>query len=195
VEQSLQPTGQQPKYQIVATSKKYLQRLIEPFHELGAEIEAITTEQFAIAKLQETKNAAQLIYIQRKKADGILLIVKNQEICFGRKIRNTSGVIDMTPEQLQMGGSDTIALEIQRSIDFYESQLKQPPIKNAILAMEGDNSELLLSELNKVLPVKSKLIPLNNLKSDAPIESKFIAAVGAAIYSKPFDIEEAANEN
>lgn len=189
VDQPLQPTGQQPKVQVVATSKKYLESLIAPFHEAKAKISAITNEQFAIAKLQETQNAAQLIFIQRQKADGILLIVKNQEICFGRKIRNTAGIIEMTPEQIQMGGSDTIAVEIQRSIDFYESQLKQPPIKNALIAMAGENVEALITELNKVLPVKSKLIPLNNIKSDTPIDSKFIAAVGGAIYMREMPTE------
>ncbi len=185
IEMPLQPTGQQPKAQVLAVAKSYLEKITQPFHDEKAAISAITTEQFALAKLQQTGNASQLIFIQHKKMDGTLLIVKNQEICFARKIRNTAPIVDMTPEQLEMGGSDTIAIEIQRSIDYYESQLKQPPIKNALLAMEGNNAELMITALNKVLPVKTKLIPLDNLESDQELDPKFISAVGAALYMTP----------
>mgnify|MGYP005989176415 CR=1 FL=1 len=122
--------------------------------------------------------------------------MKNQQICFARKIRNTAATIDMTPEQLQMGGSDMIAIEIQRSIDYFESQLKQPPIKNAFLAMEGNNADLLVDALNQVLPVKTKLIPLDNLDGQSDLDSSYIAAVGAALYSQPLkNAVEAKNEN
>ncbi len=196
IDMPLQPTGQQPKTQVLAVSRTYLERVIKPFHDAGAPIHALTTEQFALAKLQTTQDAAQLIFIQHHKSDAILLIVKNQQICFARKIRNTAATIDMTPEQLQMGGSDMIAIEIQRSIDYFESQLKQPPIKNAFLAMEGNNADLLVDALNQVLPVKTKLIPLDNLDGQSDLDSSYIAAVGAALYSQPLkNAVEAKNEN
>ena len=182
IDMPLQPTGQAPKVQVIAVSKNFLSKLLQPFHDANAPIGAITTEQFALAKLQQTKDAAQLIFIQRKNADAILLIIKNQQICFGRKIRNTASVIDMSPEQLQMGGSDTIAIEIQRSIDYFESQLKQPPIKNALLAMDGNNTELMISLLNQVLPVKTKPISVEDIDSESSLPTGLISALGAALY-------------
>lgn len=185
IDMPLQPTGQGPKTQVLATSKKYLEAISAPFHDSGAEISAITTEQFAYAKLQTTKDAAQLVFIQNKKADAVLLIVKNQEICFARKVRNSAVIMDMTPEQLEMGGSDSIAIEIQRSIDYFESQLKQPPIKNALLSMRGENAERLITALNQVLPVRTKLISIDNIKHTDSLDISYMAAIGAALYTQP----------
>ena len=196
IDMPLQPTGQQAKTQIIAVTRSYIEKVVQPFHDAKAKISALTTEQFAIARLQTSEDAAQLIFIQHKKSDAILLIVKNQQIAFARKIRNTAAIIDMSPEQLQMGGSDQVAIEIQRSIDYFESQLKQPPIKNAYLAMEGNNSELLIDALNQVLPVKTKVIPLDNLDSPNGLDSSFISAVGAALYLQPVSIKkEPVSEN
>ena len=189
IDMPLQPTGQGAKTQVLATSKKYLEAITLPFHESGAEIAALTTEQFAYAKLQTTQDAAQLIFIQNKKADAVLLIVKNQEICFARKIRNSAVIMEMTPEQLEMGGSDSIAIEIQRSIDYFESQLKQPPIKNALLSMQGENAERLVSALNQVLPVRTKLISIENIEDGEQLDISFMSALGAALYTQPHKVE------
>lgn len=185
IDMPLQPTGQGAKTQVLATSKAYLQAITKPFHEAGADLSAITTEQFAYANLQVTSDAAQLVFIQHKKADGVLLIVKNREICFARKIRNSASIMEMTPEQLEMGGSDAIAIEIQRSIDYFESQLKQPPIKNALLSMQGDNAERLVTALNQVLPVRTKLITIDAMEKVEGLNISYMTAVGAAIYNQP----------
>ena len=197
IDMPLQPTGQGAKTQVLATSRGYLEAIINPFHEANAEIGAITTEQFAYAKLQTTEDAAQLVFIQNKKADAVLLIVKNQEICFARKIRNSAVILEMTPEQLEMGGSDSIAIEIQRSIDYFESQLKQPPIKNALLSMLGDNTETLITALNQVLPVRTKLITIDDVEVPPGLDIRYMAALGAAVYLEPrvTSKQEVVNEN
>ena len=91
------------------------------------------------------------------------MILKNQQICFARKIRGTDTVINMSPELVLAGGSDNIAIEIQRSIDYYESQLKQPPIKNVLVAIAGNNEAVIVEALNSALPVKTLQLPLAQL--------------------------------
>lgn len=197
IDMPLQPTGQGAKTQVLATAKGYLEAITAPFHDAKAEIAAITTEQFAYAKLQTTEDAAQLVVIQNKKSDAVLLIVKNQEICFARKIRNSATIMEMTPEQLEMGGTDSFAIEIQRSIDYFESQLKQPPIKNALLSMQGDNAETLITALNQVLPVRTKLITIDNVEASPGLDIRYMAALGAALYTEPrtSSQEEVTDEN
>ena len=155
IEMNIQPLGQTAKAQVMATSRAYLDTIIEPFHKNNAEILAITTEQFVLARMQTTEDAAQLLFVQHKGSDAILLILKNQQICFARKIRGTDTVINMSPELVLAGGSDNIAIEIQRSIDYYESQLKQPPIKNVLVAIAGNNEAVIVEALNSALPVKT----------------------------------------
>ena len=180
IDMPLQPFGQSAKAQVFATSREYLVKITEPFHEAGATINQILTEQFAIAALQTTKEAAQLVFLQHEGADAILLILKNQQICFARKIRGTDALVKMSPEELQMGATDNVAIEIQRSIDYYESQLKQPPIKNVFLAIDGANGPYIVQALNQALPLKTVEFPFEDLIGEKQVPLSHIPALGAA---------------
>lgn len=181
IEMNIQPLGQTPKAQVMATSRQYLETLIAPFHQSNAEILGITTEQFVLARMQSTENTAQLLFIQHKQSDAILLILKNKQICFARKIRGTDTVTNMAPELILDGGSDVIAIEIQRSIDYYESQLKQPPIKNVLVAMDGNNESVVIEALNNSLPIKTIPLPIMQIKDASSLD--YLAALGAANYA------------
>ena len=91
----------------------------------------------------------------------------------------------MTPEQSREYGAELIAIEIQRSIDYYESQLKQPPIKDVLLAVAGENEALVADILNSNLPVKTR-----TARGDSDIEAEtgkitlaYLAALGGALYA------------
>jgi MSHA biogenesis protein MshI len=183
IDMPLQPIGQKAKAQVFATSRTYLTKILAPFHEQDVEIANISAEQFGLAQLQNTKDAAQLAFIQHKGREGILLIVKNKQICFARKLRGSDAVLEMAPEMVKAGGSDNIAIEIQRSIDYYESQLKQPPIKNVLIAVDGPNEELLVDALNLALPVKTKPIEIDSVTNGEQISHRHLVTFGAAVSS------------
>ncbi|MDC2889594.1 hypothetical protein [Psychrosphaera algicola] len=87
----------------------------------------------------------------------------------------------MTPEQIQMGGTDNVAVEIQRSIDYYEGQLKQPPIKNVFIAIDSANIQAIVDALDLSLPVKSKPFSFDEIANNLQLSLKFIPALGAAM--------------
>lgn len=183
IEMKIQPLGQGAKAMVLATSKQYVKKLIAPFHERNVPILAITTEQFVLARMQDSVDTAQLVFVQHRESEAILLILKNQEICFARKIRGTEALINMTQQQMQEYGADTAAIEIQRSIDYYESQLKQPPIKDALVAMAGENDKLLVELLNGLLPIKTRLFPIEHIEDrSGSLSLNYLAGLGAALY-------------
>ncbi len=185
IEMDIQPLGQQAKAQIMATSRTYVEDILAPFHNNKVTIAGITTEQFVLARMQTLEDTAQLIFVQHKEMAGILLILKNQQICFARKIRGTDAVINMAPEQIKEYGADMIAIEIQRSIDYYESQLKQPPIKDVLIAIAGANESLVGEILNTNLPVKTRAAKTSSDIEDetGKISLAFLAALGGALYA------------
>lgn len=185
IEMDVQPFGQPVKAQVMATSKAYIEMLLAPFHKAKVPVHAITTEQFVIAKLQTVEDAAQLVFVQHTDSTGILLILKNQQICFARKIRGTDAVVNMLPEEVKEYGADMIAIEIQRSVDYYESQLKQPPIKDVIISIAGGNEALICEVLNTNLPVKTRIANLtSDIQDDTgEISLQYLAALGGALYA------------
>lgn len=191
IDMPLQPFGQKPKAQVFATSRSYLENLLSQLHESNVTITDILTEQFALARLQTSKDAAQLVFIQHEEGEGTLLILKNQQICFARKIRGTSALNKMTEDEIALGGADNLTLEIQRSIDYYESQLKQPPIKNVFIAMASANVEGIIDAMNQGLPVKAKQLPIADLIGGDNVSLRYLPAVGAAL-GEMSNVEEVA---
>lgn len=181
----IQPSGQAPKAQVIATHRSYLDFILAPLHDAKVPVIAITTEQLVLARMQSTKDAAQLLFIQHTNTAAILLILKNQRICFARKIRGTDAVINMSEAEIVDYGAEMVAIEMQRSIDYFESQLKQPPIKNAMIALAGPNEALLAAELNKSLPVPSLVVPYSGITDETGAMSlSFVSAYGAALFAK-----------
>lgn len=60
----------------------------------------------------------------------------------------------MSVEDLSMGLLDSLSLELQRSIDFFESQLKQPPLKSLQLYLPSEHLEQIVEQLKVHFPVK-----------------------------------------
>lgn len=184
IEMDIQPFGQPVKAQVMVTSRQYLESFLNVFHEQHVPVKAITTEQFVLARMQSSEDAAQLLFVQHKNLEAILLILKNQQICFARKIRGTDTVINMPPDQVKEYGADMIAIEIQRSVDYYESQLKQPPIKNVLIAMAGENESLLIDILNTSLPIKTVKAEYAMVKDDTgTLSLNYLASLGGALYA------------
>lgn len=188
----IQPSGQAPKAQVIATQRSYLEFILAPLHDANVPVVAITTEQLVLARMQSTKDAAQLLYVQHANTAAILLILKNQQICFARKIRGTDSLVNMTAEQVTEYGADMVAIEMQRSIDYYESQLKQPPIKDVLVAVAGPHEALLGELLNTSLPVKTKVVPYAGINDTTGAMSlSFLTAYGAALYAKQENLADA----
>lgn len=79
---------------------------------------------------------ARLLIIQEPGSEPFLLIVRSQVIWLARRLR---GFVDKMQGQTDMTRfSDALGLEIQRSMDFYESQLKQPPLKEVLFKTQFD---------------------------------------------------------
>lgn len=192
IDMPLQPFGQTPKAQIIATSRSYLETILAPFHESDTKVSQIFTEQFAVAKLQTSADTAQLVFLQHAKSDAIILILKNQQICFARKVRGSESLTSMSADMIRAGGTDNVAVEIQRSIDYYESQLKQPPIKNVFVALDGENVQLIIDAFDLSLPVKSKQFSFDEIAEQFELGLDYIPAFGAAMSTIDDEKNEAA---
>ena len=73
---------------------------------------------------------ATLLVCQQPGEDMLILIIKQGRLYFQRRLRGMASIGNKTESELDMGTIDSLTLEIQRSADYFERQLKQAPIKN-----------------------------------------------------------------
>lgn len=168
--------GSNEKISVVCTSKKELIPLIESMNAEGLVLKSITTEEFAFANLLPVQNDACLMVCQQPNEEIVLLIVKQGKIFFTRRLRGFAQIAAKTAEELSYGVIDNLNLEIQRSTDYFERQLKQAPIRTIEVIVPIENEAVLARKLAENTNAAVNLLAMPEGFDDA---REFAVTIGA----------------
>lgn len=168
--------GGNEKINVVCASKKELLTFIEPLNHNGLTLKSIITEEFAFASLLKVQNDACLMVCQQPNEEIILLIVKQGKVFFSRRLRGFAQIATKTEEELSFGIVDNLNLEIQRSTDYFERQLKQAPIRSIEVIVPMVNEALLTRKLAENTNVDVNLLTMPEGFNDA---REFAVTIGA----------------
>ncbi len=146
--------GFQDKITTFVANKALLMPIINGIEKSHAELSKITSEELVLAGLVAMDNAAHLIIHQHKEQEPSIQIIKDGALVFTRRLRGFSLLSSLTIEELKAGLLDNFSLEIQRSIDFFESQLKQPPLKTLQLFLPSEVLPQIIEQLTQHFVVK-----------------------------------------
>ena len=168
------------KINVVCADLIELTAIVEHVTQHQLDIALITTVEFAFAQLIPQSDVATLLVCQHANEDLLILIVKQGKIFFQRRIRGLAQISHKTEEELLMGSVDMLSLEIQRSTDYFERQLKQAPIKEIQVILPMDNEAFLVRKVSE-----NTNVPVNLLSMPEGFEEyrKFPCAVGASMLS------------
>lgn len=167
------------KIHVVCASINELKQIVSATNKDGAEVVSITTVEFAFANLLATHSDACLLVCQQPNEEIVLLIVKQGKLYFHRRLRGFKQIATKTEDELSMAVIDNLALEIQRSSDYFERQLKQAPIKEIKVLLPMDNEAFFARKLaeNSHIPVT-----LLNLPEAYQQHRSHAAAIGATMH-------------
>jgi MSHA biogenesis protein MshI len=168
------------KINVVCADLAELSAIVEHVTQNKLDIALITTVEFAFAQLIPESEVATLLVCQHANEDLLILIVKQGKIFFQRRIRGLAQISHKTEEELLMGSVDMLSLEIQRSTDYFERQLKQAPIKEIQVIIPMDNEAFLVRKISE-----NTNLPVNLLSMPEGFEKcrKFPCSVGASMLS------------
>jgi MSHA biogenesis protein MshI len=167
------------KINVVCAPINELKEIVTATNNERAEITSITTEEFAFANLLALQSDACLLVCQQPNEEIVLLIVKEGKLYFHRRLRGFRQIANKTENELEMTVIDNLALEVQRSSDFFERQLKQAPIKEIKVLLPIDNEGFFARKLaeNSHIPVTLLALP------EAYQQHRgHAAAIGATMY-------------
>lgn len=121
---------------VVVAQLAYLQKISAAIRESGLDLRIIDIPEMAlrnIASLYEREGKGiGFIYIQNKIAN--FLVIRDKKLCFTRQVHGNS---DSSDNELIL---DEMALEVQRSLDYYESQWRQGRPSEIIFATVSSES-------------------------------------------------------
>ena len=177
---------QQASVQVVAARNDLLRQRIGLLQGAKINLQVIDIAEMAqrniAALLPQDKTGIAVLSLRPRY--GLITLTRDGELYLSR-VLNT-GLDAVTDRQLQEGSFSQIALQIQRSLDYYEGHLQQPAIRHLALLPLPDGAEKFVEYLKGNLSVAVSLVDLNDLvdhEKELPrdLQAQIFLSFGAAL--------------
>ena len=178
--------GRQNRLYVAALQKSILQSLAEPLEEAGLELDCIEIAELALHNLASRINheTGGLAVLQLFGGESFINMVEDGQVYLTR--RGEQGL-----EQFLNGGNpqaflDSLMLELQRSLDFYESQLGKGIITHLYYSPANDLTKPIGDFLSQYMGLNIEPLPIEGLlKGELGTQtSHCLPAIGAALGPK-----------
>ena len=173
-------------YAVVARNS-VVRRQIELLTDAGLNLEVIDIPELALrniaALLPEDVAGVAMLYLSEN--NGLITITRQTTLYLSRRIdagyAMLGGELEAAAPRL-----DRIVVEIQRSLDYYESHFSQPPVTNVVIAPIPEPITGLDEYLARQLGIAVRMLDINSLIDaemplDPEVQSKCLLAIGAAL--------------
>ncbi|MCG7498521.1 MSHA biogenesis protein MshI [Vibrio sp. Of7-15] len=151
------PLESSDKLQAYVTQKKNIEQLLDACRHAGIELLQILPEEMAWGKSQVDVSSWMLLH-RSSGGDLKLSAYHEQTIGFHRLLRGFSSPLGgEMASSLQLDG---LALELQRSFDYLNAQLKTGPINQLYLMCDDESGEQLANDLRLRLSVQVAPLPV-----------------------------------
>lgn len=133
------PLKNQSRVVVVLADKQFLKNIVQAAVAADLSINGITIEEMAITNLiqDETQTTTTRLIVSHYPGEEMLFsIVRDNTPYMQRRVRGFKG-IRLYSEEVSQEFADSISLEVQRSIDYFENHLRQPPVTVIELVVEG----------------------------------------------------------
>ncbi len=177
---------------VVASLKSKIQSIVNMVSESGLELAVIDIPELVMRNLSSSyiEDENGVAFIDLRRNGSTMNITRNGELYLSRRI-NTQLDPDVMQSMEWESLKDRLVLEIQRSLDYYESQMGQSPITRIVIAQRQHDGAALAEALNDILSAEVTLLNLGeHLESAVTLTTEDqqigMAAIGAALRGKSY---------
>lgn len=174
--------GNRMAYAVVAQHKQ-VEAQVNLARATGLELKNIDIAELALRNLAETccdtKRGVAIVKLQQ--GGGSLQIIRDGNLYLSRQfsLAYNAGLLDDLP-------GDSLVLELQRSLDYFERQMRQVPPSHVYLCGENVTADKITPEIRNSVAVSINLLKLDNglqIADDIPEHSLSLClhAIGAAL--------------
>lgn len=178
--------GRSQMLYVVAAARSRIASIIDICRKAQLELAAIDIPEMAMKNIstQFSDERGSQAFIALKTNGSNMNITRNGDLYLARTV-NTQVPPDVMGSLDWANLRDRLVLEIQRSLDYYESQMGQAPVRELLIAARPDGA-MLANSLQEVLPVKVSVLEYQERLESAPdiaAETKHASlfAVGGAL--------------
>jgi MSHA biogenesis protein MshI len=182
IPEQVRRTGSKMMYAIAAR-RQAVERQVAMLRPVGRGFDVIDIPELALRNLASLLPEAQdgLILLWHRAGSAQLLVIKQSTLYLARKVHSSPAqAADGAPPEVE-----AIALELQRSMDYFESHYEQAPIRHLVIAPGGAHGERLAAALATETAMSTAVIDVGNvLELTAGIDTTeplSLLALGAAL--------------
>lgn len=175
-------SGGEQKIHLVGIEKSQIEEIVASLVEAKLNLKSIGIEELATCNLLPAQEEAVITLLQEPGEEICLNIVKNQQLYFARRLKGYENLASFSEQELQMGLVDSLSVEIQRSMDYFESQLRQAPVKQILISLDSRH-QAVLCDLIKQMTFKpvSVFTPEISKQETLCFDSASFTSLGAAL--------------
>lgn len=186
------PLAGSHKVNVVAIDEPEILKVVEAVFDAGLELKRISVEEMVTCNLLQ-ENEPTLTLIQEANDEVCLNIVKDGQLYFSRRLKGFENLSSFSVEELKMGVVDSLSVQIQRSMDYFESQLRQAPVRKLTFKLDTKHTQALQALLESALPVNVSVLETGiMMPNDIDELTMNYVALGAAMGAK---FEEEVDQN
>ena len=181
------------KMYVVAAKSAQVKTRIDSLVEAGLQLEVIDIPELALrniaALLPEDVNGVALVYIEQ--TEGLITITRQEALYLSRRIRFGYGSLPDTAihgadREAVEGWLDSIIIEVQRSLDYYESHFSQPQVSGLVVTPVAREIPGMAEYLSGQLGLPARILDVNALIDvataiDPQAQSQCLLAIGTAL--------------
>jgi len=172
------PGKTRPVYAVVARNGAIKQR-VDACHDAGIQLEVIDIPELAqrnVAALLP-EDAGGMLMLSFRGASGLITVTRQGNLYFARSL--DVGVDTLTTSNDSRQWFERIALEIQRSLDYYDSHFREAPLTTLVLAPLPAAVPGLVEFLNANLGIRVQLMAFDSVLD---FEAKVTDALAARCF-------------
>lgn len=181
------------KMYVVAARSALVKQRIDSLINAGLRLEVIDIPEMALRNiaslLPEDVNGVALVYIERN--EGLITITRQKTLYLSRHIRFGYNALPDTAihghdTEVIEAWLDNIIIEVQRSLDYYESHFSQPQISGLVVSPGVQEVEGMTEYLATQLGIPARFLDVNEIIDvaetiDRALQSRCLLAIGAAL--------------
>ncbi len=157
--------GRQKMAYSVATERVALQRLVDQLNQGGLRVDRVEIPELVLLRLLEQDSKAdhaEMVIVIGDRG-GFMAAIADKAIYLSRKLDISSELMAACTNDQQGEGVDQLVLELQRSRDYFESQMGKGAITRLMLAPLNDSPVGLIEVLTDRLGLNVELLAFDEL--------------------------------
>lgn len=146
----------QDKINAIVADRKLLQPLLAEVHKISKNLLGIFSEEQAIAHMFSAQVEPAVVAYQHDSEPALLQVYQQGIMQVNRVVRNLEQLSQLTPDEIDLGGASPLSVEVQRSADYFERQLRQRPVREVVIAVGSKHRSGMINQLTQDLGLTTR---------------------------------------